>query len=103
MLWPGRERAFRAWRNYANTLARPALRRANIVEETWLHIDCCFDAGAWHRREHIDLPVVERGAAAHAACTEPGGARRGADCAAARPFGEFQWAAPGADQSALGD
>src|SRR5262245_29591725 len=28
------------WRNYADTLARPALRRANVVEESWLHISC---------------------------------------------------------------
>src|SRR5262245_49661288 len=86
----------------ANPLTRPALRRANFVEETWLHTDCCLDAGAWHWREHGDLPTVERGAAALAACAEPGGTSRGADCGSARPIGGFQREEPGTDQSALG-
>src|SRR5436190_20796746 len=43
------------WRDYANTLARPALRRAHIVEETRLHFDCRVDVGAGDWREYGDL------------------------------------------------
>src|SRR5262245_3130839 len=42
-------------RNDANTLARPALRRANVVEESGLQFDCHSHARSGHRREHGDL------------------------------------------------
>src|SRR5262245_29682310 len=51
-------------RAYANTAARPALRRANVVEETRLHVGCCDHAGARHRREHGDLQRGQRRAVA---------------------------------------
>src|SRR5262245_40259272 len=86
----------------ANPLTRPALQRANAVEEARLYADCRHHASVGDWREHGDLPIAERGAAALAACTEPGGTRRGADCGSARAFGEFQRAEPGVDQSALG-
>src|SRR5262245_1929458 len=38
----------------ANTLARPSLRRANVVEETRLYFDRNSHAGARNRREHGD-------------------------------------------------
>src|SRR5262245_28440228 len=40
------------WRNYANTLARPALWSANDVEEAGIHIDCRSRHRAGHRRRH---------------------------------------------------
>src|SRR5262249_59990367 len=43
------------WRRYANTLARSALRRANVGEETGLHIDRRDHAGSRDWREHGDL------------------------------------------------
>ena len=45
----------RAKRNYANPLARPALRRANVDETTGLHVGSGVDAHAWYRREHNDF------------------------------------------------
>src|SRR5262245_14486810 len=50
-------------RIHANTIARPALRRANVVEETRLYIDCGSHAQPGHRREHGDLQRRPRGAA----------------------------------------
>src|SRR6266542_4346977 len=52
-----------SWRNYADTVARPALRRANVDEETRFHADCRDDAQPGHRREHGDLQRRPRGAA----------------------------------------
>src|SRR5215510_8910116 len=49
-----------ARRNYANTLARPALRRANVTQATRLHDNCRHHAGARHRREHGDLQHRQR-------------------------------------------
>src|SRR5262245_21515551 len=43
------------WRIYANTLARPALRRANVVEEPRVHFDCSAHAQFGHCREHGHL------------------------------------------------
>src|SRR5262249_32069753 len=56
---------------YANTLARLALRRANIVGVTQLHFNCGHDAQSGHRREHGDFQrrqwrVVEIGAVSRA-------------------------------------
>src|SRR5262245_35148618 len=45
--------------NYANIMARPALRRANVGEKSRLHLDCRLHAGAWHRRQHSDLQFGE--------------------------------------------
>src|SRR5262245_9839250 len=36
-------------RAYEHHLARSALRRANVDEETWLRVDRCRNAGARHR------------------------------------------------------
>src|SRR5262245_52624175 len=38
--------------SYGNHVARPALRRANVVEEARLYLDCCADIGARHRCEY---------------------------------------------------
>jgi hypothetical protein len=40
-------------RNYANALARPALRRTNVSETTGLHLDCFADAGHWRKQRHF--------------------------------------------------
>src|SRR5262249_54081827 len=40
---------------YANTLARPALRRADATEESGLHFDRRRHAGARHWRKHGDF------------------------------------------------
>src|SRR5262245_6053510 len=53
--------------NNANTLARPALQRANADEETRIHTDRHHYAQLGHRREHSDLQRGECGAAASAA------------------------------------
>src|SRR5882672_672049 len=52
---------------YANTLARSALRRANVDKETRLYVNRGHHAGAGHRREHGDLYGGQRHAAAPAA------------------------------------
>src|SRR5262245_21822738 len=41
-----------SWRNYAYTLARPAVRFANVDEKSRLHADRRAHAGPRHRREH---------------------------------------------------
>src|SRR5215470_18010692 len=41
-------------------VARPALRRANVVEKSRLHDDCRHHAGAGHRREHGDFQRGQR-------------------------------------------
>src|SRR5262245_4953137 len=52
---------------YASTLARPALRRAIVVEETRIHAGSDSHAGARHRREHGDLQCGECSVVASAA------------------------------------
>src|SRR5262245_4244932 len=59
------------WRNYADTVARPALRRANVVEETRLYIDWRHHARAGHWREYDDLQCRQRRAVAAIALSEP--------------------------------
>src|SRR5262245_39564958 len=72
-----------SWRNYANTVARPALRRAHVVEEAWLHGACGDYAGARDRREHGDFQRGQRHAVASAAvsATRPVGAFLGQQAA----------------------
>src|SRR5882672_6014095 len=69
-----RKSDFTRWRNYANTVARPALRRANVVEEPQLHAGCCSHARAGHRSEHGDFQRRQRRAAEPAALCEAGSA-----------------------------
>src|SRR5215475_11220698 len=57
---------------YEHRLARPALRRANVDEETWLHINCDAYAGARHRRQHSGLQRGECGADSRAAVSQSG-------------------------------
>src|SRR5262249_2149149 len=47
----------RAQRRNTNGIVhtRPALRRANVTEATWIYFAGCADAGAGHRREHDDV------------------------------------------------
>jgi hypothetical protein len=45
-------------RNNADTDSRLALRRVNFIEETRLHIDRHFHAGARHRRENGHFTIV---------------------------------------------
>src|SRR5215510_1956781 len=62
-------------RNYANTLARPALRRANVTQATRLHDNCRHHAGAGDWREHGDLQHRQRTVAESTAvpqCAAPG-------------------------------
>src|SRR5262249_30713104 len=61
-----------SWRNYANTLARPALRRANVTQESRLHVDRRRYAQPGHRREHCDLQCASRRVAQTAALSRPG-------------------------------
>src|SRR5262245_26859869 len=42
-------------RDHANLVARHALRRANVTQESRLHLDRCTDSCARHGREHGDL------------------------------------------------
>src|SRR5215475_9264695 len=49
------------WRNDADTLARPALWRANVMEEAGLHVDCSADAGVGYRREYGDFHACQCG------------------------------------------
>src|SRR5262245_12405618 len=49
---------------YADVDSRPALRRANVVEETGLHVDCGADARPGHWREYGDFQRGECVAAA---------------------------------------
>src|SRR5262245_4358201 len=44
-----------SWRNYADPVAGPALRRANVAEKARLHIDRHAHTRPGHRREHGDL------------------------------------------------
>src|SRR5262245_50806806 len=44
-------------RAHANTAARPALRRANVAEESELHVDRRLHIGARHRGQHGHLRV----------------------------------------------
>src|SRR6266542_1391829 len=53
-------------------MARPALRRANVIEETWIHVDRRSYAGARHWSEHGDLQRRQRGATAAAAVRRTG-------------------------------
>src|SRR5262249_30361263 len=48
------------WRNYAETLARLAIRRAYDVKGTRLHVDCGSHTQPGHRREHGDLQHRQR-------------------------------------------
>src|SRR5215470_12237742 len=43
------------WRNYANPVAGPALRRANARQNAWIDDHRAAFNGDWHRREHGDL------------------------------------------------
>src|SRR6266511_272057 len=61
-----------SWWNYANTLARSALRRENIVEETRLHFDRRARHRAGHRRRHDDLQRRGRDYVAAFFVFEPG-------------------------------
>src|SRR5262245_16624521 len=51
-------------RSYANSMARLALRRANVVKETRLHGCSRYHARPGHRREHHDVQRHQRGVAA---------------------------------------
>src|SRR6266542_4501045 len=64
-----------SWGNYANTVTRPALRRANVVEEARLH--CCsrYHARPGHRREHHDVQRHQRIVVAAHAVQRTGAAR----------------------------
>src|SRR5262245_21022781 len=62
-------------RNYANILARPALRRANVVEEARLHDYSRNHAWFGHRREYYDVQRHQRNVAAALAVQRPGAAR----------------------------
>src|SRR5262249_11831781 len=57
-------------RNYADIDSRLALRSANAVEGTWLHIDRGHHARAGNRSEHDDLQRPQRRAAAAIALSE---------------------------------
>src|SRR5262245_39831827 len=59
---PGKETK----RDYANTLARTALRRATVDEESRLHAGRRLNAGVGHRREHGHFYRVECGGTAPA-------------------------------------
>src|SRR5215470_11691625 len=60
------------WKDYADIDSRPALRSANVVEETWLHVDRGHHARAGHRREHDNLQRRQRRVAAAIALSESG-------------------------------
>src|SRR5262245_5416699 len=45
----------RTRRSYAEPMARPALRRANVIEGAQLHFNCCDHPCAGRWREHGDL------------------------------------------------
>src|SRR5262249_14994224 len=64
----------RFWRYYANTLARPALRRADVGKETRFHFDRRHHAGAGHRREYGGFHRRQRSAAAAIAVSRAGAA-----------------------------
>src|SRR5215475_4557112 len=49
------------WRNDADTLARSALWRANVMEEARLHSGFSFDAGVGHRRQYGDFHARQCG------------------------------------------
>src|SRR5215468_3408863 len=53
-----------SWRDYANTMARHALRRANVAQTTWLHVDRPVDNISRRRGEHGHLQRHQCGAAA---------------------------------------
>src|SRR5262249_47747246 len=59
-------------RIYANTLAGPALWRVNVDDATVLHVDCCYDAGARHRREQCDFQLLQWGFVASLALSAAG-------------------------------
>src|SRR5215468_1567950 len=61
-------------RNYANILAGPALRRANVDEEARLHGRGRYHTRPGHRREHNDVQRRQRNAAAALAVQRPGAA-----------------------------
>src|SRR5262249_39259817 len=80
-------------RNYANTLARPALRRANVIEEPWLHGNRGHHARVWYRREHGHLQRRQRRAAQAASLCESGSAgicRGGIEKARSKGRGAFK-------------
>src|SRR5262249_636152 len=62
------------WRNYADTLARPALRRANIIEKSGLHGGGGIHSRARDRREYRDFQCGEWCAAQTFALQRPGAA-----------------------------
>src|SRR5262249_10298802 len=57
-------------RNNEHTLARSALWRANVVEETRIHVDCSNHSQSGHRGEYGDLQRSPRGSAQAAALRE---------------------------------
>src|SRR5581483_7896028 len=60
------------WRDDANTLARPALRRANVAENAGFHFDCVVHARVGHRRQHSHLQRRQRRVAQAAAISRAG-------------------------------
>src|SRR5262245_24852723 len=75
----------------ANTLARPALRRANIIEEPRLHRNRRPDTGARDRREHGDLFSHRSDSASASAGGKTGGVGRIALTRAARGESNERW------------
>src|SRR5262245_23802139 len=59
-------------KTYEHDLARPALRRANVIEESGLHGRGRGNAGAGHRRQCGDLQCGECDAASPSAVRRPG-------------------------------
>jgi len=57
-------------------MARPPLRRANVIEETRFRLDCLDHAGARHWSEHCDFQRRQRGAAAAASIRRAGASGR---------------------------
>src|SRR5262245_29597492 len=64
------------WRNYADTLARPALRRANLVEKARFYFDCNHHARTGHWGEHGHFQSGQHGDVATAASVGAGADRR---------------------------
>src|SRR5262252_6563322 len=55
-------------------MARPALRRANVDEAAWLHVDCRHRARAGHRREQCDFQLLQWSVVASASLSATGAA-----------------------------
>src|SRR5215813_3134588 len=60
------------WGNYANHMAKPALRRTNVDEEPRLHVDCRRHPQLGHWREHGDFQRDQRALAAALRFSGPG-------------------------------